>query len=125
MQRPVTTPLAPTRYHQNGTVCQIGIAQHVSVRLTPCVGGEVEVEGHRMAGQRVGWAATIRRTLCRELAKHDVGDEWIDQSRSPLLSHCSTVRARIEAGLPGARVEGERYLLTTAAIAEEMSNGAI
>lgn len=77
-----------------------------------------------MAGQRVGWAAKIRRALCAELAECDVGDEWIDQTRSPLLSHCSTVRARIESGLPGARVEGERYLLTTAAIAEEKSNGA-
>ena len=78
-----------------------------------------------MAGSGVGWIAGARRGIRRELANYTFGDEWVDQTRSPLVSHCSTVRARIEAGLPGARVEGERYLLTTAAIAEEMSNGAI
>lgn len=81
--------------------------------------------GHRMAGTGVGWAATAVRVIRRELGRCVGGDDWVDQSRSPLLSHCSTVEARIEAGLPGARIEGERYLLTTAAIAEEMSNGAI
>lgn len=84
--------------------------------------------GHRGEGYGVGvrsWATTAATAFRRELARYVAGDEWIDQHRSPLVSHCSTVRARIEAGLPGARVDGERYLLTTAAIAEELSNGAI
>ncbi len=52
------------------------------------------------------------------------GDEWFDQGRSPLVGHCLTVRARIEAGLHGAKLDGDRYLLSTAALAEELSDVA-
>jgi hypothetical protein len=76
-----------------------------------------------MGTESVVSAAMVCRVIRAELARYLDGDEWIDQSRSPLVSHCSTVRARIEMGKPGARVEGSRYLLTTAAIAEELSNG--
>lgn len=66
----------------------------------------------------------MRRDLRRALIEDVEGDEWVDQQRSPLTAHCSTVRARIEAGLPGALIEGDRYLLSTAALAEEMEHGA-
>lgn len=66
----------------------------------------------------------LRQELRLGVAEHETDDEWFDQQRSPLVSHCTTVRARIEAGLPGARIEGDRFLLSGAAIAEEMEHGA-
>ena len=68
--------------------------------------------------------AALVEALPIELQDQVHGDEWIDQRRSPLISHCATVRARIEAGRSGARMDGDRYLLSTTAIAEEMANGA-
>lgn len=76
-----------------------------------------------MRGQGAGFVAALRRELRSHRRDYLEGDDWFDQQRSPLLSHCSTVRARIEAGLPGARIEGDRYLLSTAALAEELSSG--
>ena len=75
-------------------------------------------------GEWVGLDAPMLQALRRALADDVDGDEWVDQQRSPLVAHCSTVRARIEAGLPGALIEGDRYLLSTAALAEEMEHGA-
>ena len=72
----------------------------------------------------VGFSASTLRLLQQALAEEVDGDEWFDQGRSPLIAHCSTVRARIEAGLPGAKIDGQRYLLSTAALAEELANGA-
>jgi hypothetical protein len=66
----------------------------------------------------------VRGWLNLALAQYTAGDEWFDQRQSPLVSHCATVTARLEAGLGGARIDGDRYLLSTAAIAEEMANGA-
>lgn len=71
----------------------------------------------------VGFDASTLRLMRRLLSEDLDGDEWIDQRRSPLIAHCSTVRARIEAGLGGAKIEGQRYLLSTAALAEELANG--
>jgi hypothetical protein len=65
-----------------------------------------------------------QRELRRALSEYVDGDEWFDQRQSPLVSHCTTVARRIDGGLPGARIDGDRYLLSTAAIAEEMANGA-
>lgn len=77
--------------------------------------------GSEKAGVGFDALAITCAALCDPIGTE--GDEWIDQTRSPLIGHCATVRFRIEAGLPGARVEGDRYLLSTAALAEEMQNG--
>jgi hypothetical protein len=47
---------------------------------------------------------------------------WIDQVKSQLgpRRHCARVRARIEAGAPGAAVIGRRQCLSPEAYAEEL-----
>lgn len=96
----------------------------MSVQLTACVTWGCGVVTSQAGGEWVSFGAQSLRVLRAELSSHVDGDEWHDQRRSPLVSHCATVQARIEAGLPGARIEGGRYLLTTAALAEELANGA-
>jgi len=102
-----------------------GIAGSVSLRLTESVTRAVIVAVRGIGWDAVGFSASIERELRRELAEYADGDEWLDQRQSPLVGHCATVRARIEAGMTGARIDGDRYLLTTAALAEELANGAI
>lgn len=75
------------------------------------------------AGSIEAWALRLFRGVLVFTERLD-GDEWVDQRQSPLAAHCSTVVARLGAGLPGAKVDGDRYLLSTAALAEEMINGA-
>lgn len=101
-----------------------GIAGGVSRRLTDGVSGAVGVAGQQRNGDGMGKQWWLLGALRRALTECRDGDEWLDQQRSPLAAHCLTVRARIEAGLPGARIDGDRYLLSTAALAEELSDGA-
>ncbi len=101
-----------------------GIVCLVSLQLVDGVTGETDVAGHRESTETVGFDASTLRLMQQALSEDLEGDEWIDQRRSPLVAHCATVIARIEAGLGGAAIEGQRYLLSTAALAEEMSNGA-
>lgn len=52
----------------------------------------------------------------------------IDQRSSPLgpRRHCAAVRARIAAGKPGASVVGRRFLLSPAALSDELAaRGAV
>ena len=84
--------------------------------------------GHQTRGNGVKFDASAQgcwTILLRQALTDCVdGDEWFDQRQSPLVAHCATVRARLDAGKSGARVEGDRYLLSTAAIAEELANGS-
>lgn len=105
-----------------------GIARLVSAELTERVIGDalgdVKVAGSQQSTHWVGFdAASTLRLVQQALSEDTDGDEWFDQHRSPLIAHCSTVRARIEAGLPGAKIDGQRYLLSTGALAEELANG--
>lgn len=67
----------------------------------------------------------IRKILREEIqAALHPSDEWRDQNpkNSPLgpRRHCAAVRRRLERNEPGARRVGDRYLLSTDAIAEEL-----
>ena len=71
----------------------------------------------------------MREMIREELRAVQVGDEWIDQYRSPLKlpdqkfsrRHCAIVKRRVAAGLPGAMIspDGKQFLLTTAALSDE------
>lgn len=51
------------------------------------------------------------------------GAGWIDQQSSPLGSrrHRACVRRRVQAGETGAAIVGRRFLLSAAALAEELA----
>jgi hypothetical protein len=61
-----------------------------------------------------------------ECAAADAADEWLDQHHTDLTvrQHCTAVRRRREEGKPGAAIKGRRYLLTRAALREEMVRDA-
>jgi hypothetical protein len=101
-----------------------GIVCLVSLQLVDGVTGDAAMGGCRERTGTAGFDASTLRLMQQALSEDLEGDEWIDQRRSPLIAHCATVIARIEAGLGGAAIDGQRYLLSTAALAEEMSNGA-
>lgn len=66
----------------------------------------------------------IRKVVREEMqsALHPSTD-WRDQRQDTVLTprmHCAAARRRIEQNLPGAKKVGDRYMLTTDAIAEEL-----
>lgn len=72
----------------------------------------------------VRWFFDQMRGLIREeLRAVQQGDEWVDQRHSPDLGsrrHCKAVRERMAAHADGAKKIGDRYLLTTSALCEEL-----
>ena len=66
--------------------------------------------------------------LMRKIMREEIqaalhpSDEWHDQRRSPLGSrrHCAATRRRASEGKSDAKKIGDRFLMTTDAIAEEM-----
>jgi len=80
-----------------------------------------------MSGPFEMWLETLLRKVVREemAAAAHPSDEWRDQKRSPILGarrHCAAVRRRLGADPhdPMAKIVGDRFLLTTDAIAEEL-----
>ena len=70
------------------------------------------------------FAGMIRNIIREEMqACLHPSDDWRDQRQSPLGSrrHCLAVRRRAAEGKTDARQVGDRFLLTTDAIAEEMA----
>ena len=67
-----------------------------------------------------GFAKILAKELA--VALRGVNDEWIPQQGSPLGNrrHCSAVRRRAQRGDLGAVVDGKRFLLSRAALQEEM-----
>lgn len=66
-------------------------------------------------------AQRIGEVVLRGLREGDPG--WVDQTTSPLgpRRHCAAVQRRVRSGIAGASVVGRRYLLSTEALAEELS----
>lgn len=66
----------------------------------------------------------IRKIIREEMqAVLHPSTEWRDQRQDTVLTprmHCAAARRRIEQNLPGAKKVGDRYMLTTDAIAEEL-----
>lgn len=68
----------------------------------------------------------LRRVVREEMAAFcHPSDDWRDQRQSPVLGprrHCAAVRRRLQINPsdPCAKILGERFLLTTDAIAEEL-----
>jgi hypothetical protein len=68
----------------------------------------------------------LRKVVREEMAAAShPSDDWRDQRRSPVLGprrHCAAVRRRLGADPhdPMAKIVGDRFLLTTDAIAEEL-----
>lgn len=68
----------------------------------------------------------LRKVVREEMAAAaHPSDDWRDQRRSPVLGprrHCAAVRRRLAADPqdPMAKIVGDRFLLTTDAIAEEL-----
>ena len=68
----------------------------------------------------------LRKVVREEMAAAShPSDDWRDQRRSPILGprrHCAAVRRRLDADPrdPRAKIVGDRFLLTTDAIAEEL-----
>ena len=73
------------------------------------------------------FADRFRKRL-RAIAREVYGQEalarrgWLDQSESDLKprKHIEAVRRRMADGLPGAKQDGRRYLLSPEAISEEL-----
>ena len=81
-------------------------------------------------------ARTVFAAFARVLAPHlaralkdelraGTDPDWIDQNISPLGNrrHCGAARRRISEGAGGAEQVGRRWLLTRAAIDEELARG--
>lgn len=68
----------------------------------------------------------LRKVVREELdARCHPSDDWRDQKRSPVLGprrHCQAVRRRLQEDPhdPSAKIVGDRFLLTTDAIAQEL-----
>ena len=68
----------------------------------------------------------LRKVVREEMAAaNHPSDDWRDQKRSPILGarrHCAAVRRRlgVDPHDPMAKIVGDRFLLTTDAIAEEL-----
>lgn len=80
-----------------------------------------------MSGPFEMWLEGLLRKVVREemAAAAHPSDDWRDQRRSPILGarrHCAAVRRRLAADPqdPMAKIVGDRFLLTTDAIAEEL-----
>jgi hypothetical protein len=80
-----------------------------------------------LGGPLEQWFEGLLRRVVREeiAAAGHPADDWRDQRGSPLLGprrHCAAVRRRlgIDPHDPMAKIVGDRFLLTTDAIAEEL-----
>jgi hypothetical protein len=64
----------------------------------------------------------IARAVVQELRSADAHNDMVDQTRSPLSAkkHCAIVRARVARGAGGAAISGRKYLITRAALQEEL-----
>lgn len=79
-------------------------------------------------GQLLGglFEPLLRKVVREELdARCHPSDDWRDQKRSPVLGprrHCQAVRRRLQENPsdPSAKIVGDRFLLTTDAIAQEL-----
>jgi hypothetical protein len=80
-----------------------------------------------LGGPLEQWFEGLLRRVVREeiAAAGHPADDWRDQRGSPVLGprrHCAAVRRRLDADPrdPTAKIVGDRFLLTTDAIAEEL-----
>ena len=69
-----------------------------------------------------GLIRTILREEIRAALHPSIDEQWFDQRRSPLGSrrHCAATRRRATEGKPDAKKVGDRFLMTAAAITEEL-----
>jgi hypothetical protein len=94
---------------------------------TTAVRGAGDPMSATMGGPFEMWFENLLRKVVREelAAAGHPADDWRDQRGSPLLGprrHCAAVRRRLDADPhdPMAKIVGDRFLLTTDAIAEEL-----